>query len=72
MLQYFQKIFLLKDDTLWVLAMQGACEVIQNGNQEGCHFEFYSKLETVKKQQKLKYFMLDIKLNTLLLYADIL
>ena len=41
---------------LWVAALLGACDVIQDGGQLGRYLAFYQKLEITKKRQKLKNF----------------
>ena len=35
---------------LWVAALLGACDVIQDGRHIGRHLRFYRKLEIVKKR----------------------
>ena len=41
---------------LWVVALLGACDVMQDGAQHGHHLGFYRKLEITKKRRKLKIF----------------
>jgi len=39
---------------LWVGALLGACDVIQDGGHIGRHLGFYKKLEIMKKPRKLE------------------
>jgi len=39
---------------LWVGALLGACDVIQDGGHIGRHLGFYQKLKIIKKQRKLE------------------
>jgi len=39
---------------LWVGALLGACDVIQDGGHAGHHIGFYQKLEIMKKRRKLE------------------
>jgi len=41
---------------LWVAALLGACDVIQDGRHFGRHLGFYRKLEIVIKCLKLEIF----------------
>ena len=41
---------------LWVAALLGACDVIQDGGQYGHHLGFNQKLEIIKKWRKLNVF----------------
>ena len=41
---------------LWVAALLGACDVIQNGRHLGRHLGFYRKFEIVIKRLKLEIF----------------
>jgi len=41
---------------LWVAALQGACDVIQDGGHLGDHLGFCPKLEIIKRRKKLKIF----------------
>jgi len=40
--------------TLWVGALLGACNSIQDGGHFGCHLGFYQKLKIMKKRRKLE------------------
>jgi len=39
---------------LWVGALLGACDVIQDGGHIGHHLGFYQKLNIIKKRRKLE------------------
>jgi len=41
---------------LWVAALLGACDVIQDGRHFEYHLGFHQKLEVVKKREKMKSF----------------
>jgi len=41
---------------LWVVALLGACDVMQDGAQHGHHLGFYRKLEITKKRREIENF----------------
>jgi len=43
---------------LWVAALLGACDVIQDGHHLGRHFGFYRKLGIAKKTLKIENFLM--------------
>jgi len=61
-LRLFRKDFTFDSEMryiLWVSALLGACDVIQEGCQYGHYLEFYPKLEIIQKGQKFKILMID-------------
>jgi len=45
---------------LWVVALLGVIDVIQDSHHLDRHLAFYSKLENTRKRKKLKLLMLDV------------
>jgi len=39
---------------LWIRALLGTCDIIQDGGHIGRHLGFYQKLEIMKKRRKLE------------------
>ena len=46
------------------LALLGACDVIQNGSQDGHHLGFYSKLEIIKNGGNFKCLIFRFNFST--------